>query len=143
VEPAELEELVQQRFDKLGYKKLLPEEQEYSVLWELSVEVMNGGFEQYLANSFGDRALEALEVLKRLRATKARRLLADALAVLDGVGGYSKTQATRQRRLKKVKDPFSAFQPMNDEFYEGTEDFVGKSLKRVAAAYRRNRINRA
>jgi hypothetical protein len=140
---ADLEEFVEHRFEKLGYGKLLPEEQEYIAVWELSVDVINGGFEQYFHNSFGDRALEASQSLKHLRANKAASLLSEALTVLDSVGGYTKVRGTRRRRLSQLKDSTSAFELINDRFYEGTEDFVSKSLKRVAAAYRRNEINRA
>ena len=68
------DQVVHDRWRQLGFEKLLPEEQDYILIWRLVAEVSNGTFTQYFSNETGDHAPQALDGLKKCGATEGTLL---------------------------------------------------------------------
>jgi len=126
------EALIRRRWKEDGYVQLLPEEQDYIVLWWLQVEVDNGGFEQYFFNSAGDGARQANTALVRLGATRSAQILEEALQVIDPAGGYNPDRILRQTALATL--PEGAFDTVTDHFSDREDDFVAMALDSAATA---------
>jgi hypothetical protein len=74
--------ILEKRWGRLGFDELFHEEQEVIALFWLEGDVLNGGFDQYFANSSDDLAPLALSGLKRIGATKTHRILESAMTKL-------------------------------------------------------------
>lgn len=133
--PKVVRELLERRWDKLGYDGLLPTERNWLVLWWLRAEVENGSFHQYFFNSTGDSALQALSALQDMGAAETYDILKQALAEFDCVGGDSPDRGTRQKRLESIPNGSQAFDGPTERFYQSSEDSVGMALDRVSRIY--------
>jgi hypothetical protein len=102
-----LSEVLHERWQRLEFEALLPEERDLILLWELHVEVSNGTFDQYICNSSGDHALEAVDTLRRIGLKTVLDIL---LRVLDALpGGWCFDRDERNRRVATVPDRFEVF----------------------------------
>jgi len=128
-----IEKTIHRRWKELRYEGLLPDERDYLVLWWLMAEVNNGGFHQYFFNSTADSALQAVAVLRSLDASETLGNLLRAIDVLGGVDTFKTDWTARREQVSEI-DP-SAFDALDSEFYDATEDFMNLAIERVAAAY--------
>lgn len=133
----------EERWEKLGYDALLPEERDHLHLWWLNAEVNNGGFEQYLMNSTGDNAPDALESLARLGAAETHRVLADVISLVGA--SYPADRAERQKRINEVRaeNPENwkrRISELSDEYYECDESLQEPASRAMLAAYRREGV---
>lgn len=129
-------ELLNERWERLGRDDLLPEEQDYLLLWELNAEVSGGTFDAYLSNESGDHAPRAVAALERLGSEEVLRILRQVLALLPD--GWCADQNERGRRLARVPDRNHQFRTLTDAYYDaiGQEEAVGeRAIERVQAAY--------
>jgi hypothetical protein len=74
---------VQQRIVESGIETLTSTELFVFCMWDLVLEVNNGGFSQFFFNSSGDRATETLAALHAIDAPQTAALLARAIAHRD------------------------------------------------------------
>ena len=130
------DKLLQRRWTRLGLDGLPPEERDFILLWELNAEVSNGTFDQYLSNSSGDHAPEAVAALERLGSIE---LLSILRLVLDALpGGWCADQDARAERARAV--PEDVFRFLTDEYYRAivSEASVGdRASERVYTAHQR------
>ena len=131
--------LLETRWERLGYDQLLPEERDYLLVWWLQAEASNGTLHQYFSNSSGDHAEEALAALKRLGADRAHRILRKAMAAF-GKAGYSGDRAERNRRLDLIPNQYEVFQELTDELFDESEDVVSLAIDRVRSAFEKRGI---
>lgn len=109
--------------EKDKWERLSPPQKVYYVVNELDGEVNNGGLHQYLSNSSGEHAMEALEGLKAIGMTEQARRLKKEFDRM-GVYGPSKNENVRDGQLQKLQkkdeDPFEAY----DNAYYADKDSV-------------------
>lgn len=91
------------KVDEVGFENLSKPEQYIWAIYLLTEEVRNGGFHQYLSNSFSDDALVALEGLQEVGATEVANVCKELFALLPG-GKPAPTQEERQDQLDAVDD---------------------------------------
>lgn len=84
--------------ERAGFDGLSKAEQVFVVIWELEAEVNNGGFSQYMFNSYGDHASLAPGALREVGATAAAEVCERFFAMLPG-GAPARTQDERQEQL--------------------------------------------
>jgi hypothetical protein len=114
-----LKEIFHERWQRLGFDALLPEERDHVLLWELHAEVSNGTFDQYLYNTSGDHALEAVETLRR---TGPKTVLDILLRVLDALpDGWCADRCERIRRLASMSDRVEVLRSLTDQYYDALE----------------------
>jgi hypothetical protein len=131
-------ELLHQRWERLGVDQLLSEERDYILLWELYAEVSNGTFDQYLCNSSGDHAPEAMAALERLNSVQLLGILRRVLEMLPG--GWCADRDERNDRVAAVPGRWEIFRGLTDEYYESlvSEAAVGeRAVERLHAIYQR------
>ena len=139
------DQVVHDRWGQLGYDGLLPEEQDYILVWWLVAEVYNGTFSQYFSNEYGDHAQKALDALKKCGATEGARLLRQAMDLFEPYGGYTADWKLRNHRIDKLEEepsakPEGAFRLVSNAFQDSREPMLGLALKRVVEAYKRQGI---
>jgi hypothetical protein len=130
--------LLNERWERLGLEGLLPEEQDYLLLWELNAEVSGGTFAAYLGNEAGDRAQQTLAALERLGSPGVSGILRRVLELLPG--GWCADQDERARRLSRVPDRYQQIRKLTDEYYDAVplEEAVGeRAIEQIQAAYQR------
>jgi hypothetical protein len=133
-------EMLHERWQRLEVEALLPEERDLILLWELHVEVSNGTFDQYLCNSSGDHALEAVDTLRRIGLKTVLDIL---LQVLDALpGGWCPEREERNRRVASVPDRFEVFRTLTDAYHEAIETEAENSrlMDNLERAYVRERL---
>ena len=91
--------IFESRWGVLTYAGLSREEKGYLALWWLTGEVANGSFDQFFTNSSGNMLPEALMALEELGAIRTLKILRNAVAIFDSVGGYSSDRNEREKRL--------------------------------------------
>jgi len=133
------DQIVHDRWAKLGYDNLLPEERDYVTIWWLVAEVHNGAFEQYYHNETGNHAFQALEALKLCGAKEVAIILQQALEIMQPVGGYTRDQDARYDRIEKLESATQSeddlFHSATDAFYETEEPILELAMNRVRSAY--------
>jgi hypothetical protein len=97
------EQVIHDRWQQLGFEKLLPEEQDYIMIWWLIAEVNNGSFAQYFGNETGDHAGQALDGLKKCGALERARLLQQAMDLFLPYGGYTPDWNLRNDRIDELE----------------------------------------
>lgn len=130
----DVRDLLETRWERLGYDRLLAEERDYLLVWWLQAEASNGTLHQYFSNSTGDQAEETLAALNRMGASNAHRILSKAVSAF-GQAGYCADRAERNRRLALIPDQYEVFQQITDELFEESEDVVSLAIDRVGSAY--------
>jgi hypothetical protein len=130
----DVRDLLEARWERLGYDRLLAEERDYLLVWWLQAEASNGTLHQYFSNSTGDQAEEALAALKRMGANNAHRILSKAVAAF-GQAGYCSDRAERNRRLELIPDQYEVFQQITNELFDDSEDVASLAIDRVGSAY--------
>jgi hypothetical protein len=137
------DQFVHDRWGKLGYEKLLPEEQDYIMIWWLVAEVNNGTFAQYFSNETGDHALQALNGLKQCNAVEGARILQAAMDLFLPFGGYTPDQELRNSRIDKLeahhKSPEGVFREISDALQD-QNGILTLALVRVRNAYEQHGI---
>ena len=92
------------------------------VIYELVVEVDNGGFIQFLGNSSGDRVDHVRTALRQLGATTTLQLLDDVIAKL-GPAAADPDRQVRARVLEGLDEAaYEQIEPLDEAFYEGPDD---------------------
>lgn len=129
--------LFHERWRRLGLEALLPEERDHVLLWELHVEVGNGGLDQYLSNGSGDHAEETVEALVRVGLAVAAEIVRRAMDALPG--GWCSDREERGRRIAATPDRWATFRSLTDRYHEAiASEPAGDGLaESVLAAYRR------
>jgi hypothetical protein len=139
----EVRELLETRWERLGYDNLLPVEKDYILAWWLQVEASNGSLHQYFYNSTGDGAMETLAALERIGANQAHGVLAKAVSAF-GPAGYPSDRTERIKRLDSIQNHDNIFQRLADELFAqsaDSEDVIFLALDRVGDAYNEQRID--
>jgi Domain of unknown function (DUF4375) len=128
--------LLHERRERLGVEHLLREERDYVLLAALNAEVSSGTFDQYLFNSSGDDAMEALAALERLGSTKLHDILRRVLDALPG--GWCRDRSERWERMEGVSE--DTIRELTDEYYDAivSEAAAGdRAVERIRLAYQR------
>ena len=136
------DQLVHDRWGRVGFANLLPEEQDYIMIWWLRVEVNNGTFAQYFSNETGNHAQQALDGLKKCGAMEGVRLLQEAMDLFMPYGGYTPDWELRNRWIDKLEAEAGnmsedAFRQVSNAFQDSLEPMLTFALKRVHKAYER------
>ena len=95
------------RLGKVGYDSLNRPEQVFVCIWELEADVNNGGFDQYYFNDAGDRALNAVESLEAIGASRTATLVNQANRVF-GASGPSRQSREAQEQLDSLTEAHRA-----------------------------------
>lgn len=82
-------------------RSLRPEHATVCLVYLLDAEVCNGGWEQWVANSWGEYAKETLLALRTIGAEAAAEQLEQVISTL-GPGGSSPDQSTRMAALDRM-----------------------------------------
>jgi hypothetical protein len=139
----EVRELLETRWERLGYEKLLPVERDYLLIWWLEAESSNGTLHQYFYNPTGDHAPETLAALERVGAHQAHAVLVKAISAF-GPSGYPTDRRERINRLKSIPDQYEVFQRLTDELFAQSvqsQDVFSLAIDRVGDAYNERGIN--
>jgi hypothetical protein len=139
------DQVVHDRWKKVGYDHLLPEERDYIRIWWLVAEVSNGTFHQYFFNSAGDEAEEALIALRECGDHHGARVLQDALDILKPYGGYTRNREERQEHLAKMngsgdsppREVERQIRKVTNELDDSCDKTLSLGLERVKKAYAR------
>jgi hypothetical protein len=92
-----------------------------AVLW-LTLEVDNGGFDQYLSSGRGAMALDTIRILKMIGAPQTAALLEQAVTVFEG-GIPPRDQETRLEQLRRIDlEQSELLSGLDEQFYSCTED---------------------
>jgi hypothetical protein len=139
------DQVVHDRWAQLGFDHLLPEEQDYIMVWWLVAEVFNGTFTQYFSNETGDHAFQALDGLKKCGATEGAQLLQAAMQLFEPYG-YTTDRNMRNDRLDKLEAQIATqgddpIREVTNAFQDSKEPMRCLALKRVMEAYKRDGIN--
>jgi hypothetical protein len=137
------DQVIHDRWAKLGYDQLMPEERDYIRIWWLVSEVSNGTFDQYFFNSAGDEAEEALIALRECGDQHGARVLQEAMEIFKPYGGYTNDRQERQARLRKINGPGEEppahveqkIRKVTDELYDSCDKTLELGLERVKRAY--------
>jgi len=127
--------LFYERWGRLGFDGLLPEERDHVLLWSLHAECTSGGLHQFLLNSSGDHAPETVEALARHGMSQTGEVLSFALELLPG--GWCAERQERCRRLKAAShDDYIALDSDYDASMESmtSNDSLSEA---ILAAYKR------
>ena len=128
----EIRDRLEDRWKRIGYDALLPEERDFILVWWLEAEASNGSLHQYFANSTGDSAIDALAALDRIGAQCAANVFRDALK-LFGDGPYPTDRTQRSKALDLL--PTNAFSSLTDRLVDESEDVRSLAIDRVGDAY--------
>jgi hypothetical protein len=137
------DQIVHDRWGRLGFENLLVEEKDYIMIWWLRAEVNNGAFQQYFSNETGDHAQQALDALKKCGAVEGARLLQEAMDLFLPHGGYTTDRDVRNDRIEELEsqpnsqEPRDAFRQVSTAFQKSSEPMLALALKRVKEAYKR------
>jgi len=123
--PANFEQ-VSKKYEQQGFQSLSEKEVVIYTVWWLEAEVNNGGFHQYLWNSAGNYASEALTSLQKVGANYTASLLTSAInAAYDGnlpESRYKRQELLETNQGIKIKK----LQELDNKFYAYTENFYQK-----------------
>jgi hypothetical protein len=133
----EIRDRLEDRWKRLGFDALLPEERDFILVWWLEAEASNGTLHQYFSNSTGDTAIDALGALDRIGAQCAAKVLCDALK-LFGDGPYPTDRTRRNKTLDSLST--DAFSHLTDRLFDESEDVRSLAIDRVGDAYIKNDI---
>lgn len=133
----EIRDRLEDRWKRIGYEALLPEERDFILTWWLEAEAGNGSLHQYFANSTGDSAIDALAALDRIGAQRAAEVLRDALK-LFGDGPYPTDRIQRNKALDLL--PANAFIHLTDRLFDESEDVRSLAIDRVGDVYVKEEI---
>lgn len=133
----QIRDLIEDRWTRLGFNELLPEERDFILVWWLEAEASNGTLHQYFSNSTGDSAVDALGALDRIGAQCAANVLREALK-LFGEGLYPTDRTQRNKTLDSL--PTDAFSNLTDRLFDESEDVRSLAIDRVRDAYIKNEI---
>lgn len=119
------------RLEKVGFKRLTKPQKVYYCVWQLNVEVRNGGFSQYFFNSFGKYAKLTIKALRKLGAAETATIVEQAVAIF-GSSGPAQNRDERQEQLASV---FASneinLSNLDDQFYENNDDLSLKLTELV------------
>lgn len=110
-----------------GFAGMSPADRVFFCIWMLEAELNNGGFSQYMFNSTGDHALEAVSALCEVGAGDLAAVCERFLALLPG-GRPATDQDSRQSQLDQAaermgEDAFEeACSKLEAEFYAGEDE---------------------
>ncbi len=129
--------LFHERWGRLGLNGLLPEERDHVLLWELHMEVTDGGLDQYLGNSSGDHAEETVRALERAGLASLAGVLRRTLAALPD--GWCMDRVERCRRVATLPHRWDVVGALTEEYYQAvaTEPPSDSLAESILAAYRR------
>jgi hypothetical protein len=85
------------RYKTTPFEELSEEDQTVILIWSLTGEVNNGGFDQYYFNSSGDFATETVSALSRIGAIRTAQLLVQA-------NGLFPTQPPPKNREQRIAE---------------------------------------
>jgi len=102
---------VSARAEEVGFENLTRPEQVFDAIWWLEAEVNNGGFDQYMFNSAGDRCELVLDALAEVGAHATAEICREMYAMMPD-GRPSTDRFTRQDQLEL------AHSTMGEEFGE-------------------------
>lgn len=117
-----------------GFAGLSYADQVFHCIWMLEAELNNGGFSQYMFNSYGDHALATVNALREVGANGLAAVCESFFALLPG-GTPAADQDSRQDQIDEVaermgEDAFEeACSKLEAEFYAG-EDELRRQLVR-------------
>lgn len=83
-------------------------------VWNVMMEVNNGGLNQYFFNSYSDRAFETVEALAIIGADEAAAVLKRACEAFGAEGPPQRREA-RQQRLKQIDPSLRVWKAADDE----------------------------
>lgn len=119
-------ELVSKKYEQQGYQSLSDKEVIIYTVWWLEAEVNNGGFHQYLWNSAGDNAIDAIESLEKTGANYTASLLKSAISVAFD-GNLPEDRLKRQDLLEKNEGiKTKKLLELDNKFYEYKENLEQK-----------------
>jgi hypothetical protein len=133
-----LSDMLKDRWAELGFDQLLPEKRDGILLWELGTEINSGTFDQYLTNSSGNHAEEAIAALERLGARELASLVRRVLDTLPG--GWCADRFARWDRVEAIPGRWEVLKVLTYEWYRSGQELAAagdRSLSRLHAAYLR------
>ena len=108
-------------------------ENDYARLFWQSLEVHNGGFEQWIGNTGVEGALETLEILDRRGFYESHRVTKTVFAILK-LDSYAGEEPFYEYLEANVADWFEQIRPLNEAYWDDADGFDEK-LKEI---YRTN-----
>ncbi|HEX9580814.1 MAG TPA: DMP19 family protein [Gemmatimonadales bacterium] len=127
-----MSELVFAREAAVGFGRLTAPERVVFCLDALEREVNNGGFAQFFENSSGDYALETIEALRALGATRVAALVAQAVAVFPG-GRPEPDRERRQAQVGRLDNTARAkLDQLDGAFYDSPENLAALERQYVS-----------
>jgi hypothetical protein len=122
------------RIDEQGFDALTEPQRTVYCVRRLVDEVNNGGLAQYLGNSSGNHASEAVACLERIGATVLAGHLRDALRGAFGATGPSSVRDKRMAQIAKMgKAQDAAIEGFDQRLYKGPEPVETLMMKYALA----------
>jgi hypothetical protein len=117
-----------ERFVEQCYAALPEVDRQILDVYEIINEVENGGIDQFLANSTGDRAEETLHALKSIGATESAGIVTKAMALFPN-GKPSRAREERLHELEQIRDSHAEMlEELADHFCDRQEDLYALLL---------------
>lgn len=111
--------------EKEGFAALTPAQQHYLALTELSREVADGGFRQYLETAAGDHWRVALAGLNAIQCQDRARVLREVLAKFPN----QMPDENEARRKKQLADLSNADEKLFEELVDYDDQFMNSNEK--------------
>lgn len=109
----------------LAGERLAPWENDYARLFWQSLEVHNGGFEQWIGNTGVEGALETLEILDRRAFSESHRVTKLAFEILK-LHSYTGEQPFYEYLEANVHDWFERLRPLDEAYWDDADTFDEK-----------------
>jgi hypothetical protein len=101
----------------VGFSELTSQEKELIAALLMHEEIRNGGFAQWLTNSFSDYAAHAIRFMERVNDHERLRLVAAASAIFHLGEIPPNWQERRAYASRWTQDDFQKFAPIDSAYY--------------------------
>lgn len=95
-------------------------ENDYARLFWQSLEIHNGGFEQWIGNTGIEGASETLEILERHGLSKSHRLTKEAFDIVK-LGSYIAEESFYDYLEANIEDWFERLRPLDEAFWDDAD----------------------
>src|SRR5262245_57291622 len=104
----------------LAGERLEPWENDYARLFWQSLEIHNGGFEQWIGNTGVEGALETLDILERHGLSESHRLTKEAFELIK-LGSYNAAESFYDYLEANIENWFERLRPLDEGFWDDAE----------------------
>jgi hypothetical protein len=119
----------------LAGERLQPWENDYAHLFWQSLEIHNGGFEQWIGNTGVEGALETLETLGRHVLAESHRVTKVAFEIVK-LDSYNAEGTFYDYLDANIENWFERLRPLDEAFWDDAEA-VDEKLKEIYNTYAR------